>query len=694
MDEMVLATQKWLNTTYGDVSGFQKVAEDGLTGWSTVHALTRALQHELGITNLSDNFGPETTSRFQPLVPSNYQTKSNMIYILQGALWCKGMPPGSWTGIFDDDTVQTVKTFQSDAGLTQLDGIVTTPMMKALLNMSAFVLVSGGDSKIREMQKNLNRDYSDYIGELQPCDGIYQRNTNKAIIYALQKEEGLSKETANGNFGPSTTSLCPTLTVGDSRTNFVLILQYALYCNGTQFDPGPFDGSYGSGVESAVKDFQQFMALPATGVADMTTIKGLLTSAGDTSRDALACDCATVLDANTAETIRSAGFKYVGRYLTGNANGKSKAMTREELQAIFNAGLRVFPIYEDGGYVLQYFTANQGKSDAINAIQAAKHLGLPYGTIIYFAVDCDPLDVDITNNIIPYFGSVHSGFRNSDYKIGVYGDRNVCSRVYEKGYAEKSFVAGMSTGWSGNLGFTMPQNWAFDQFTTITVGDSNLEVDKDAYSGQDPGIDHNNDFPTPPTKNRFNVSCTKPVNVGGKQNKLELKRCTGDAYEIDVEKAISFDQDQIYFYQDGDVVEIKKWEDVGFDSSIGKDFVKLRDKFLGDYLVFGVPKFSNKINISFKDNLCFSLNTDLKMTAFTGMEMPAKGFYDFIELEGSETIGYCINIKELAYEVLYILVLLLIAMLIALLLETGVGEAAALAIAIIKALLRRLIAAL
>ena len=508
MDQMVLQTQQWLNATYGNVAGFQKVDENGKTGWSTVYALTRALQHELGITNLSDNFGPETTSLFKPLAPSDYQTESNMMYILQGSLWCKGIGPGSWTGIFDDQTVETVKNFQADAGLANLDSIVTTPMMKALLNMSAFVLVPNGDSRIREIQQAINKNYYDYIGELQPCDGVYGRNTNEALIYALQKEEGLSIGTANGHFGPSTTNLCPTLSEGDSRKNYVLILQYSLYCNG--FDPGDFNGVYGSLVTSTVTNFQRFMVLPETGVANMTTIKGLLSSAGDTNRDALACDTATILTASTAQAIKNVEFDYVGRYLTGtvtrNGASVSKALTRQELNDIFSVGLKVFPIYEDGGYELSHFTSENGLTDAQKAIDAALDLGLPQGTTIYFAVDFDALDEDITNNILPYFSSVKDQFDsyyNNDfatYTIGVYGARNICNRVSNAGYAVRSFVADMSTGWSGNLGFTMPDDWAFDQFNTITVGNSTLgfvSVDMVAYKvGNDPGVSTVIDQPT------------------------------------------------------------------------------------------------------------------------------------------------------------------------------------------------------
>ena len=48
----------------------------------------------------------------------------------------------------------------------------------------------------------------------------------------------------------------------------------------------------------------------------------------------------------------------------------------------------------------------------------------------------------------------------------------------------------MSTGFSGNLGFPMPNNWAFDQFYEYNFSKNNesFGLDKDAYSGLDPGV--------------------------------------------------------------------------------------------------------------------------------------------------------------------------------------------------------------
>ncbi|WP_258728533.1 glycoside hydrolase domain-containing protein [Bacillus atrophaeus] len=501
MDEMVLQTQEWLNETYGGKHGYNTVEENGKTGWQTIYGLTRALQIELGISEPADNFGPTTQKLFKPLKRQAPDSEpNNMNYILQGALWCKGFSPGGFTGVFFEQTENAVKKFQKAAGLTTQDGVVTTLIMKALLDMSAFRLVPGGNSRVRQIQQNLNRDYNDYIG-LMPCDGLYARDTNKALIYALQKEEGMSTSVANGFFGNGTTNLCPTLTPGDSRTGFVLIVQYALYCNGKSFDPGEFDGKYGVGVVSAVKAFQEFMCLPQTGYADMPTIKALLSSSGDTTRTASACDTATILTAETAQTLRNNGYKIVGRYLTGNVRTSSglasKALTAKELSTIFDAGLKVFPIYQDGGYESSYFVKDQGTRDAYSAASAARRLGFPSGTTIYFAVDFDAYDYEVTDKIIPYFQEIKSAFAKMQtfstapkYEIGVYGPRNICIRTAEAELTKYSFVANMSTGFSGNLGYPMPDNWAFDQFYegTIGSGDGSIAIDKDSFSGRDKAV--------------------------------------------------------------------------------------------------------------------------------------------------------------------------------------------------------------
>ena len=87
IDEMVLEVQKWLNKTYGDDSRFNRVEENGRTGWPTIYGLRRALQIEIGIQETSDSFGPTTYAKCPNI---NQGDEGNLVYIVQGGLWCKG----------------------------------------------------------------------------------------------------------------------------------------------------------------------------------------------------------------------------------------------------------------------------------------------------------------------------------------------------------------------------------------------------------------------------------------------------------------------------------------------------------------------------------------------------------------------------------------------------------------------------
>lgn len=517
-DDMVYLTQKWLNQEYGDVPGFGSVTENGKTGWNTIYGLTRALQHELGITSLADNFGSQTQAKYKENILSRQDgAKDNMYAILQGALWCKGYSPGynfnynsitetvTVDAVFDEAVEKAVIEMKTDAGLIDPDGVVTVNTMKALLSMDAFKLLSsyGGKEVVREMQQKFNREYEEYIG-LMPCDGVYGRSTNKATIYVLQAIEGMPVSVATGTFGSKTQASCPNIPYNrtssavknysgsyysDSQiSDFIELLQFGMYVNGV--GDGTINGIFDTETQQNVTEFQKKFALPVTGKVDLTTWLSLFVSYGDKSRSALACDCATKLTAAKAKTLYDNGYRYVGRYLTKVPGGLDKDITIEEAQIILDAGLNFFPIYQTVGTKKEYFTAEQGTADANAAIEAARKLGVPNGTIIYFAVDFDALDVDITNNVLPYFAKVHETMEKSIYKTGVYGVRNVCTRVSDKGYACSSFVSNLSSGFSGNLGFPMPENWAFDQFATVTVGEGNsvISIDKDGFSGRDTGV--------------------------------------------------------------------------------------------------------------------------------------------------------------------------------------------------------------
>lgn len=503
MDQRVLEVQQWLNyhylqySSYKTVVGENGIDEDGVTGGNTFKALICALQIELGITEPTGTFGPTTQADFttqygsltyDPEMTPTHFTAKNSIFILQGSFWCKGYNPGGFTGYFGDGTANAVQTFKKDVGLSDTTPEVDALLMKAIMNTDGYVLSSSGDEKIREMQQYLNENYVDYIGEYMPTDGVYQRATNTALIYALQKEEGMSSSIANGNFGNQTAEMCPILSMTQGTVGQIRVLQYALYCNGYSVDS--FNGVYDTAIQNQVKRFQAFMVLSVTGIADMPTIKALLTSNGYTERSCKACDCSTPINEARADTLIDAGIQVVGRYISGT----SKKITNEEIQIIFAKGLRFFPIYQTTGDSSEYFNEQQGITDAMSAILSAEELKIPKGTVIYFAVDFDAYDYEVQSNIKEYFKGINTQMAasGSPYRIGAYGSRNICTTMYEAGYAVYSFVGDMSTGYSGNLGYSMPKNWAFDQFVTTTygTGPGEIEIDKDGYSGRDYGVSY------------------------------------------------------------------------------------------------------------------------------------------------------------------------------------------------------------
>ncbi|KOY70815.1 hypothetical protein [Apilactobacillus kunkeei] len=224
MDIKVLEVQQWLNKTYSDVSGYERIRENGQSNWETIYGLTMGLQHELGISPVSEGFGNKTKSALSNVVDElapGY--KGNIAKLIQGAFWCKGISPVTFDDKFSDNTRTAFKKLERNAGLDG-DGKVSVMLMAALFDMSAFTLIPTENwedesvrnyhEKIREMQQDLNRRFAVERELLLPCDGIYQRDTNEELIYYLQKAEGLSN--ANGVYGPYTMQNTPTLSIGSS----------------------------------------------------------------------------------------------------------------------------------------------------------------------------------------------------------------------------------------------------------------------------------------------------------------------------------------------------------------------------------------------------------------------------------------------------------------------------------------------
>lgn len=561
MDLMVKKTQEWLNTTYGDNPKFVKLTADGITGTNTVKGLIRALQIELGVEP-DGSLGTRTKERFATLTRGCNKTsesKKRQVFILQGALYCKGYNPNGLDGGYGAGVERAIIKLKTDAGLSNPNGNADWMFMKALMTTDGYVISKEGDAQIRVIQQSLNRDYSSIIG-LIPCDGIFVKQTLRALIKGLQYEQKkqFPDTVIDGIWGTTTMGQCPELRKGQTVKNnkYVYILQYALYVNG--FPTGNFNGAYSDKVEAAVKNFQKFAYIYANGIASKQTWASLLVSYGDKTRKGKACDCMTPITKPTAISLVNDGREVVGRYIVGGTN---KVLTLDEERIIYNAGLKIMPIYQNTNNSSSYFTKEQALKDASKAYINLCKLKFPNGTTFYVAVDYDVNEKDVANVIVPYFERFKEQFDSlnyRDYKIGVYGPRYVCTVLTRANLVTSSFVCDMSSGFAGNIGKQLPVNWAYDQISTVKIGSGAglLEIDNNIMSGKNSGVIVN-----PDAKFELNESEKKEYiknSVNTILRKFKLRELTNAEYTYEKEILLAADLNTEVYVTITDDVAFKK----------------------------------------------------------------------------------------------------------------------------------------
>ncbi|MGC9665364.1 glycoside hydrolase domain-containing protein [Planosporangium sp. 12N6] len=517
-DIYIFDAQKWVNATYKNAPGYIRCPENGRTGWSTVLSLTQGLQYEHGISPTVQNFGSGTFNavKARNTLPGA-EVNQRLIRIYNGALWCKGYwtstNQAAWTG----DSQSALEKLYRDAGLSYDDFSQRNKMWphicKGLLRMDQFQLVPRGDINIQRIQQRLNSRYVAGIGipamSLVPCDGIYSRDVQQGFMMALQYELGIDLNSINGYFGPGTQAGLRGKGSGRLTGDLRWLFRGACYFNSPTMVPGTNGGQVplmyrpddiGTDTETSthlewVRAFQRFSQIPVTGTNDYTTWAQLLVSCGDTARPATGCDCITEITAARGKQLKDAGYQIVGRYLDehlppSDPDYLGKALKPGEPQTILNAGLRFFPLFQYNGTQLENFTYQKGYDQGTIAHQKAVEYRIPSGTCIYFAVDYDALDEDIDSNVKPYFQGVKAALAElgNRYAFGVYGSRNVCIRVSLEVGARWSLVSGMSWGYSGNLGFPLPENWSFNQIREYEV-QPGWGLDHDIWrQGADPGV--------------------------------------------------------------------------------------------------------------------------------------------------------------------------------------------------------------
>lgn len=197
-----------------------------------------------------------------------------------------------------------------------------------------------------------------------------------------------------------------------------------------------------------------------------------------------ACDSEYIIGADQAKALANAGYKIVGRTLNG-----ANPLTLDEINDIASAGLNIVPIYLSSMNITgdMHWNTQQGTLDAVNAARLASKLGFPESATIYFSADYYNNQADLDYIVLPYFKGVNAQYTldNTEYKIGIYAPRNACLATENAGYTEFSFIEDAANIQHGNTGFSMPNNWAFNQISAGEI--AGIGYNNDSVSGRDNG---------------------------------------------------------------------------------------------------------------------------------------------------------------------------------------------------------------
>jgi glycoside hydrolase-like protein/SH3 domain-containing protein len=203
-----------------------------------------------------------------------------------------------------------------------------------------------------------------------------------------------------------------------------------------------------------------------------------------------------IIDTNHRTTAKlaclaSAGVSALIRYYARVTSQPEKRLTRAEAEAVRDAGMSIAIVHEAAGNHAEAFSHDTGVADASYARNyGAKVIGQPAGSAIYFGVDYDSKEPDITNRIVPYFQAVRTVLSAPDgspvYRIGVYGDGVTLKALLDAGLVDFTWIS-QSTGFPGSKQFKASNRWTLFQHLPSTVCDLDVDVNDLNPAGTDFG---------------------------------------------------------------------------------------------------------------------------------------------------------------------------------------------------------------
>lgn len=187
-------------------------------------------------------------------------------------------------GEFGDGTLKALKAFQKDASIN-VDGIYGSESKKNLEARYKTIMESQSlNNNVSTGQKWLNANYPTVVkkcleGKLLEVDNEYGSKTRLVVVGVwkdvMNRKHRYSFTVGNPNFGSACRDAANKVQVkqGDSGT-IVYLIQLILSARG--FYTSKMDGSFGSGTEKAVCDYQRSKNLSCDGIVGGNTLYALM----------------------------------------------------------------------------------------------------------------------------------------------------------------------------------------------------------------------------------------------------------------------------------------------------------------------------------------------------------------------------------------------------------------------------------
>ncbi|HEU4511152.1 MAG TPA: DUF1906 domain-containing protein [Pyrinomonadaceae bacterium] len=215
--------------------------------------------------------------------------------------------------------------------------------------------------------------------------------------------------------------------------------------------------------------------------------------------------------------LRSQGVRTVIRYynFTNSSVFPNKRLELAEAQAISANGMQIAVVFQQRQDRVADFSEAKGLSAGRTAFRHAKNnIGQPANSGIYFSVDFDASNSEITSNVIPYFRGVKRAFTEEsggtpEYRVGVYGSGLVSSKLTAAGLIQLTWLA-MSRGFRGTR-------------AALEAGQFHLAQRAPATELCDIGVDFNDANPNRPDFGAFSLAAVVPAGpIGPVAGNVEL----------------------------------------------------------------------------------------------------------------------------------------------------------------------------